>query len=223
VNGASTASLRTALTTALGSSRTAQVMQITTQGRTQQRPRGNFANIWEWAVRTNLTSAEFSKVIGQVTALPSQGNDPARAGTAPRTAKINVNTAAKAVLACLPGLEEADVTGISGHRQANVPTDPSDISWLLDVVSPKSKLTGIGGLITGKSSCYSGDIVAVSADGRAFKRYRVVIDGSTGVANIIYRRDVTGMGWPLPAEVRDGLRAGQGIDRVAQTYGKGAL
>ena len=38
----------------------------------------------------------------------------------------------------------------------------------------------IGGVVTGQSSVFSGDIVAISGDGRAFKRTRVVIDASAG-------------------------------------------
>jgi hypothetical protein len=63
---------------------------------------------------------------------------------------------------------------------------------------------------------YSADIVAVSGDGRAFKRVRIVVDASPTSTtsttapppHIIYRRDLTGYGWPLDPQIRQQLRAG---------------
>ncbi len=66
---------------------------------------------------------------------------------------------------------------------------------------------GSGG--TEPTSMYSADIVAVTADGRAFKRARIVVNGRQPPARIIYRKDLTGLGWPLPDEIRTALRAGQ--------------
>lgn len=59
------------------------------------------------------------------------------------------------------------------------------------------------------SYMYSADIVAVTADGKAFKRVRIVVNGKNPPSKIIYRKDLTGLGWPLPLQVRDALRAGQ--------------
>ncbi len=62
--------------------------------------------------------------------------------------------------------------------------------------------------ITGTSFQYSADIVAVSGDGRSFKRVRIVVDARTQPAKIVYRKDLTDLGWPLPPDVRTELRPG---------------
>ncbi len=144
-----------------------------------------------------MTPNDLSAVISRLTATTA----------GPAIAKLNVNTAARQALLCLPGLQDSDASGILTYRETNTPTDPTDISWLLNVVD-KQRLAAVGGLVTGKSTCYSGDIVAVSADGRAFRRVRIVIDGSASPSKIIYRRDLTNYGWPLPSEIRAALRAG---------------
>jgi hypothetical protein len=46
-----------------------------------------------------------------------------------------------------------------------------------------------------------------------------VVDSRTLPAQVIYRKDLTSLGWPLPAEVRDSLRAGRGVPDSAQGLG----
>ena len=167
-------------------------------------PAPNYASTFEWAADMRLTGAEYSKVIHLLTATPAEGAP----GGAAITAKINVNSAPEAVLMCLPSLTQADAEAISAHRQQDpTPADPSDISWLLDVVTDRTKQRAIANEVAGTSSCFSGDIVAVSADGRAFKRVRIVIDARQSPCKIIYRRDLTSYGWPLSADVRTALRS----------------
>jgi hypothetical protein len=66
-----------------------------------------------------------------------------------------------------------------------------------------------GGAGGGQSYMYSADIVAVSGDGRAFRRVRIVVNGRQPPSRIIFRKDLTDLGWPLPPEIRTALRAGQ--------------
>jgi DNA uptake protein ComE-like DNA-binding protein len=65
------------------------------------------------------------------------------------------------------------------------------------------------GAAAGQSYMYSADIVAVSGDGRAFRRARIVVNGRQPPSRIIFRKDLTDLGWPLPPEIRTALRAGQ--------------
>jgi hypothetical protein len=76
--------------------------------------------------------------------------------------------------------------------------------------------------VTTSSYFYSADIVAVSGDGRAFKRARVVIDGSTTPAKIIYRKDLTALGWPLPPEIHDDMRSGHPPRDAGASTGMGS-
>jgi DNA uptake protein ComE-like DNA-binding protein len=190
----SAARLRSLLTRTIGSSRVDQVMRLTTSGRP-------FTNVFDWYFRAQLQKADFAKVMNSVTANPIGTTTP------PVTAKINVNRAPREVLVSLPGLEDSDATSIISRRLTTASSNPTDITWLIDTLS-RDKLIKIGGLVTGTSRVFSGDIVAVSGDGRAFRRYHVVIDGRKTPPAIIYRRDLTDAGWPLDPQIRTDLRSG---------------
>jgi hypothetical protein len=58
---------------------------------------------------------------------------------------------------------------------------------------------------------YSADIVAVSGDGRAFKREKIVVNVTASPAKIVYRKDLTSLGWPLTPDIRQDLRSGHGL------------
>ena len=67
-------------------------------------------------------------------------------------------------------------------------------------------------MLTDKSYQYSADIVAVSADGKSFKRVRIVADARRTPARIVYRKDLTDLGWPLDESIRDHLRQGGDLE-----------
>ena len=124
---------------------------------------------------------------------------------------VNLNTAPKFVLMCLPGLSEGDAdTIISAREQTNTQGPSTTLTWARTALG-NGKFTTIAPYVTVQSYQYSADIVAVSGDGRAFKRVRVVVDARTQPARIVYHKDLTDLGWPLPADIRAGLRAGQGL------------
>jgi hypothetical protein len=83
-----------------------------------------------------------------------------------------------------------------------------------------NKLVQWGGRITTNSYQYSADIVAVSSDGRAFKRVRIVVDARETPARIVYRKDLTSDGWPLPQDVLDQLRSGNGLQTTLSSSGR---
>ena len=84
---------------------------------------------------------------------------------------VNVNTASKEVLMCLPGLEESDAEALLSYRSGN--TDISSVAWVTDVLD-RPKAVGIGSYITVRSFQYSVDLVCLSGNGRAYKRYKAV-------------------------------------------------
>jgi hypothetical protein len=126
---------------------------------------------------------------------------------------VNINTAPKAVLMALPQFTETEADTIIAYRESNLigedPADIPNISWLLDCEIDPTILAAAAPYITGSSTVYSADIVTVSRDGRAFKRVKIVVDTSTGTPQIIYRRDMTELGWPLDPQIRQNLRDGQ--------------
>jgi type II secretory pathway component PulK len=138
----------------------------------------------------------------------------------PRRGLINVNTAPRDVLFCLPGLEDSDVTNLlSARNSANI--TPGDISWVANAI--QGKAGAIAQYITGSSYQYSANILAVSGNGRGFKHVRIVIDARTSPAKIIYRKDLTDQGWPMDQEMLRSLRAGQGVPASSRPLLGGSL
>jgi type II secretory pathway component PulK len=130
-------------------------------------------------------------------------------GIAPQTiGLVNVNTAPAQVIQCLPGMTSATASTVIASR----PVTPTwgDTSWLSGAGA------GIAAYVTGSSYQYSADIVAVSGDGKAFKRVRIVVDARTFPATIIYRKDLTNLGFPLPARLQQSLRTGKGVPQDFQ-------
>jgi type II secretory pathway component PulK len=208
VNNRNTTALQNVLSAALSSSRSKAVMtQINNAIAGARSPNAIvFPTIGNFYTKSTMTSDEFALVADQLTASASTT----------LTGLINVNTASAQVLGTLPGLTESDAQSIISQRTSGANT--GSIAWVFDALSA-TKAQAIAGDITARSFQYSADIVAVSGDGRAFKRVRIVVDSRTLPAQVIYRKDLTSLGWPLPAEVRDSLRAGRGVPDSAQGLG----
>ena len=218
VNDTNTAALQKTLETVLGKSRAAQILAklsplyvraagqenangrtAATGGKSTTQPAKNtivFPNIGAFYVASGMKSTEFSQVADQLTA--------SNAKTLPGL--INVNTASAQVLACLPGLTTEDAQSLVDQR--NNGADTTSIAWVFDALTPVSKAVAISSLITARSFQYSADIVAVSGDGRSFKRVRIVVDAQTVPAKIVYRRDLSGYGWPLDPRIQVNMRNG---------------
>lgn len=216
--------LRTALLTALSTSR---VNQIVAQAMATRQ----FRNIFDFAIKTKMKSSELAQVEDLLTSSPAKT----------LSGKVNVNTTSEQVLMCL-GLQQSDAdaiinqqptaqgsfgnsatssvgtsSGSTGTSSAASPT--TSISWIMDVLKPQQAVQ-IGDMLTGKSYFYSADIVAVTADGRSFRRVRIVVDARSSPPLIVYRKDLTSMGWPLSDDIRTALRTGQPLPPVTG-YGTG--
>ena len=124
------------------------------------------------------------------------------------------------MLLCIQGLDPGDADKLISQRGSVGNADTGSIGWVADALGQKA--IGIGNQITGKSTRYSADILAVSGNGRAFKRVRIVVDmGSTTGATpkIIYRRDLTDRGWPMDPQILASLRNGGGPGNVGGPVG----
>jgi type II secretory pathway component PulK len=118
---------------------------------------------------------------------------------------INVNTAPKEVLMCIPRIEETDAEALVRKREADG-TDTSSITWVYDAVPAKA--AAIGSYITIHSYQYSADIISASGDGRSFCRYRMVADTRDSKFKVLYWKSLKHFGWPLDPEILTKLRAG---------------
>jgi len=167
---------------------------------------GPFANVFDFAKKVELAPQELRQVADRLTWTDQKM----------LTGLINVNTAPREVLLTLPGLQESDADALIAQRQRS---DLTSIGWVAEALTT-DKAALIGATITNRSYWYSADIVAVSGDGRGFKRVRIVVDARNTPAKIVYRKDLTSLGWPLPVEVRSALRSGQSPPRVGQAGGR---
>jgi len=161
-----------------------------------------FSNILDFYYFTGMTRDEFDKIVDSITTFQKE----TVAGL------ININTAPGEVLLCLPELVEADVDAILDKRSSD-DADTSTIAWVLDVLS-KEKAIAVGNYITTRSSRYSADIISASGDGRAYKRYRCVIDMQDEEFKTIYWKSLTHLGWPLDSEIISTLRSGEPLEEV---------
>jgi len=156
-----------------------------------------YDNVLDFHFQTGLSAEEFGKIADRLTTSDED--------TLPGL--VNVNTASKEVLMCLPGLEESDADALLSYR-GTTNTELTSIAWVVNVLDA-AKAIEIGSYITVRSSQYSGDIVCLSGNGRAYKRYKAVFDMQTGSARIVYWKSLTSFGWPLDEEIVSTLREGK--------------
>jgi type II secretory pathway component PulK len=134
---------------------------------------------------------------------------------------LNVNTATATTLACLPGIGNDGVMGLGSanaqtilqYRQNN-PQYLDSCYWMIGALNSlgSANVTNlvqqVGPYITSHSWQYSADIVAVGHNGRGYRRVKFVYDCSSGVPLIVFRQDLTYLGWALGKKIHDQLLAG---------------
>jgi type II secretory pathway component PulK len=153
-----------------------------------------FASPLAFYVRSGMTSDEFAPIANSITVSSGSFTE----------GRINVNTAPAAVLSCLPGISSDTVQQLLAYRQTN-PDKLTSIAWVVDALgSSGSALTrlGAGDYITTKSYQFSADIAALGPYGRGYRRVKYVFDTSSGTPQIVYRQDLSYLGWALGKNVR---------------------
>jgi len=130
--------------------------------------------------------------------------------------RVNVNTASAEVLYALfvgIGAEEAEATTASQelveYRAQNADT-LSTVGWVVDALGRDNAVVGLlrqGDYITTRSYQFTADIVATGPMGRGYRRVKFVFDTSDGSPKIIYRQDLSRLGWALGDTVRETLLA----------------
>jgi hypothetical protein len=115
---------------------------------------------------------------------------------------VNVNTASTAVLSCIPGLDTGQATSLTTYRLANTNILNGSIGWVTQVL-PATNAYLAGPWLTGKTYQYTADIAAVGHNGRGFRRTRFVFDTTQGKPFILYRQDLTQLGWALGKDARN--------------------
>jgi type II secretory pathway component PulK len=115
-------------------------------------------------------------------------------------ARINVNTAPRAVLACLPGLTDADVQNIIEHRpDTSSPESPDPIfqtpAWLITEANfPPNTIQTLERYITARSQTYRIQSIGYFDGGGPTARVEAIIDTNNQRPRIVSWRDLTELG-----------------------------
>jgi glycosyltransferase involved in cell wall biosynthesis len=114
-------------------------------------------------------------------------------------------------------------------RSAEIVHPPVDVDHFLGLErEPRDYYLAFGRVVPYKrvdlavAACARlGRQLKVAGDGRAFKRCRIVVDAQdpNSPPKVIYRQDLTQLGWPLLPDILTKLRAGVPIEQIvpAQT------
>jgi type II secretory pathway component PulK len=197
------------LQTNFGAARATQILGNLGLASAPPRPPGNnqppspttpvsFKSPLAFYVKSGMTSTEFALIGTNLTATSGsyvQG-------------RVNVNTASAAVLACLVGGDTGVAQQLVNYRQSN-PNNLTSIAWIIDALgqSYPDALAALaaGDYITTQSYQFTADIAALGPYGRGYRRVKFVFDTSDGTPRIVYRQDLTHLGWALGKEVRQNL------------------
>jgi len=202
----SRATLRALLQSTIGSARATQIMTrlgFTGGGGGGSATAPTFNNLLRFYLLSGMTSAEFGQIAYGIT-------DTANLYT---SGLVNINTAGAPVMEALfMGLGVDQDTAQSAaqtlitYRQQN-PNNLNAISWIVDALGNTSPvvqaLAGAGrDYITTQSFQFTADIAAVGPFGRGYRRVKFVFDISEGAPKIIYRQDLSRLGWALGEKAR---------------------
>ena len=198
----SSAQLSSLLLTNFGTTRTDQILaSLGLAGSGPGRSRGGvpsavgFASPLQFYVRSGMTAAEFALISTNLTATEGSYVE----------GRVNVNTASAAVLACLLG-EDTDVAEqLVNYRQSN-PDNLTSVAWVVDALGqtyPDALQTlAARDVLTTQSYQFTADVAALGPYGRGYRRVKFVFDTSSGSPTIVYRQDLTHLGWALGQEGR---------------------
>ncbi len=163
----------------------------------------NVKNLLQFYLASRMTSAEFAQVaygITDTTNLYTNG-------------LLNINTAGAPVMTALfmgLGVDQSTAQGAAQslvtYRQQN-PNNLTAISWIVDALGNTSPVvTALAGAgrdyITTESFQFTADIAAVGPFGRGYRRVKFIFDISEGSPKIIYRQDLSRLGWALGEKAR---------------------
>jgi type II secretory pathway component PulK len=123
------------------------------------------------------------------------------------TGMINVTTATATALACIPGIGSNLAPQVLAYRQTSPPLVPS-VTWLVTALNNNAAaIEAAGPYVTAYSFQFAADIVAVGHNNRGYRRVRFVFDCASGTPLIVFRQDLTHLGWPLGKKLHDQLLA----------------
>ena len=171
-----------------------------------------FAGMFAFALRCKnigMSSDDFAKLYANVTTSTN----------AYLRNRVNVNSACAEVLTALiigamgdnPDVSTAESAAqtLVAYRQQNL-GNLGSVALIIDALGTSSSaVTALarGDYVTTRSYQFTADIAAVGAHGRGYRRVRFVFDISDGAPKILYRQDLSRLGWALGEKARADLVA----------------
>ena len=169
----------------------------------------NCNGLLDFALRcksAGMSSDDFNKISGDVT---TSTNTYFRG-------RVNVNTACADVLTALfmgRNVDEQTANAAAQmlitYRQQN-PNNLNSVAWIIDALGNNSPvITALknGDYVTTHSFQFTADIAAVGPFGRGYRRVKFIFDMSDGAPKILYRQDLSRLGWALGEKARQTLVA----------------
>ena len=159
------------------------------------------SNVMRFYLRSGMSSAELSQIVPNLTFTTSSYT----------RGRVNINTASAAVLNALfegLGVDQGTATSAAqqlvNYREQNA-NNLTSIGWLVDCLGTSSPVVAAlagGDYITTRSFQFQADIAAVGPYGRGYRRVKFIFDMSEGTPKIIYRQDLSRLGWALGSKTR---------------------
>ena len=130
--------------------------------------------------------------------------------------RVNVNTASSDVLTAMfmganvdESTAESAAQTLVTYRQQN-PNNLGSMAWVIDALgnnSPVVTALARRDWLTTRSYQFAADIAAVGPFGRGYRRVKFIFDVSDGSPKILYRQDLSRLGWALGEKARENLVA----------------
>ena len=153
-----------------------------------------------------MSSDDFNKIAANVT---TSTNTYFRGRVNLNTAKMDVLTAIFMGANVDESTAESAAQTLINYREQN-PGGLASIAWIIDALgnnSPVVTALARGNTVTTHSYQFTADIAAVGAFGRGYRRVKFIFDVSDGSPKILYRQDLSRLGWALGEKARENLVA----------------
>jgi len=193
--------LRNLLQNTFGSGRATQVM--TRLGFGGPGPAPNYNNLLRFFAASGLSTSEYTQIAYAITDTTNRYTN----------GLLNINTAGAIVMEALfmgLGVDQSTATSAAqqlvNYRQQN-PGNLTAVTWIVDALgnnSPVVQALESAGrdYLTTQSFQFTADVAAVGPFGRGYRRVKFVYDISEGSPKIIYRQDLSRLGWALGEKAR---------------------
>jgi type II secretory pathway component PulK len=169
---------------------------------------GTFKSLLDFYLYCNtggrsLTSAQFALIYNNITITTGTNNYVA--------GRLNINTAGADVMTALfmgSGVDEntaqSAAQSLVAYRDQN-PGNVESIAWMVDALGNNNQVVTTmraRDLLTTHSYQFTADIAAVGAFGRGYRRVKFIFDVTEGAPKILFRQDLSRLGWALGAKAR---------------------